>query len=96
MTGSIASKVAHVTRAGQSRKHACHWPGCSEQVPPAKWGCRVHWYRLPPAIRDAIWRAYRVGQESDGRVARDYVDAARAAQDWIAAQGAGDAIGRLL
>lgn len=79
----IGDKAAHVRAAGQTRRHHCHWPGCEEQVPPAKWGCRKHWYKLPPRIRNAIWRAYRAGQEEDGRPSRAYIDAAQAAQAWI-------------
>ena len=82
---SIGDKVAHVRRAGQTRNHACHWPGCTEQVPPAKWGCLRHWRRLPQRIRDRIWRAYQIGQEQNGWPSRDYLDAARDAQVWIRA-----------
>ena len=84
----ISGKAAHVRRAGQTRAHDCHWPGCGKQVPPAMWGCRPHWFRLPRPIRDAIWRAYRIGQEEDGRPSAAYVAAARAAQEWIAADAA--------
>lgn len=63
--------------------HTCHWPGCKQQVPPARWGCRDHWYRLPKALRDRIWRSYRPGQEVDKRPSQDYLNAARAVQDWI-------------
>ena len=45
-------------------RHVCHWPGCGKrQCPPAQWGCRAHWFKLPRAIRNAIWLAYRTGQE---------------------------------
>lgn len=83
MTG-IAGKVAHVKAAAQSRNHACHWPGCEKQVPPAMWGCTRHWFMLPRRIRNDIWNAYRIGQEETLTPSRDYVTAARAAQDWIA------------
>jgi hypothetical protein len=82
---NVGQKAAHVRAAGQTRRHGCHWPGCDRQVPPAMWGCKAHWFRLPQAIRNRIWRAYRAGQEEDGRPSREYIDAARAAQDWIAA-----------
>lgn len=78
-------KVRHVLAAGQSRRHLCHWPGCAQQVPPAMWGCRAHWFTLPKPIRDRIWRTYRPGQENSGRPSPEYVEAARAAQEWIAA-----------
>lgn len=92
---SIADKAEHVRRAGQSRNHTCHWTGCERQVPPAMWGCRQHWYRLPQHLRARIWRTYRIGQEQDGRPSAEYLEAARAVQDWIAAQQAG-APGKLL
>lgn len=53
------------------------------------WGCKAHWFRLPKPIRDAIWRAYRPGQEEDGGVTQDYFDAADAAERWIRQQGGG-------
>ena len=87
---AIAEKVDHVRAAGQDRSHHCHWPGCEKQVPPAKWGCKDHWYRLPREIRTWIWRAYHIGQEQSGRPSTDYVAAARAAQEWIAMQQSRD------
>lgn len=88
MTDTIDEKVAHVRAAGQSRNHACHWTGCKTQVPPAKWGCARHWYRLPVALRTRIWRTYAIGQEA-GRVSvsPEYVAAARDVEAWIAQQG---------
>lgn len=85
MTGhSTADKVAYVRAATQTRKHACHWPGCGKQVKPAMWGCFEHWHRLPQRIRNAIMTAYRPGQEEDGRPSPAYLVAAQDAQDWIA------------
>lgn len=63
--------------------HRCHWPGCERRVPPAMWGCREHWYRLPRLLRTLIWRTYRPGQEADKRPSAAYVEAARRAQQWI-------------
>lgn len=65
--------------------HGCHWPGCVADVPPAAWGCRKHWFSLPRGIRAAIWAAYRPGQETTKTPSAAYMTAARAAQDWIAA-----------
>jgi hypothetical protein len=50
------------------------------------WGCRPHWYALPDALRARIWAAYKPGQEVNGRPSADYVEAAKAAQAWIAEQ----------
>lgn len=81
-------KAAYVKRQPQTRAHECHWPGCGQQVPPAMWGCRMHWFRLPKAIRDAIWGAYRPGQERDLSPSAGYMAAARRAQEWIAEHAA--------
>jgi len=81
---TIGEKVAHVKQARQDRRHTCHWPGCTMQVPPAMWGCRPHWYALPIGLRRAIWRAYRPGQEKDLRPSDEYLKVAREVQLWIA------------
>ena len=81
---SIADKVAHVKRARQSRRHACHWPGCTKQVPPAMWGCKAHWFALPKPLRDNIWAAYRPGQEETLTPSAAYIAAASEVQAWIA------------
>lgn len=85
---TISAKVRHVITAKQTRDHACHWPGCKRQVRPAMWGCREHWYKLPKHLRDRIWQTYAPGQE-EGKadVSREYLDAARAVQDWILEHG---------
>lgn len=79
-----ADKVAHVKGSGQTRDHHCHWPGCTQQVPPARWGCPSHWFMLPPFHRKAIWDAYKIGQENNmDLVSRKYADAVGRAQMWI-------------
>lgn len=83
------NKYEHVRRARQTRRHACHWPGCTQQVPPAMWGCRAHWFRLPAALRSRIWRTYQPGQEERGDPSAEYLEAARAVQDWIAEHASG-------
>lgn len=81
---TIGEKADYVRRAPQNRKHECHWPGCDKQVPPAMWGCKAHWFRLPAALRSKIWRTYQPGQEIEGTPSRAYVEAAREVQEWIA------------
>lgn len=83
-----SNKYAHVRHAQQTRPHTCHWPGCDKQVPPARWGCTVHWYKLPLSIRNRIWAAYRLGQEESGDVSPEYLAAAQTAQEWIKRQQA--------
>jgi hypothetical protein len=81
---TVGAKVRHVQRATQTRGRGCHWPGCAAQVPPAMWGCKSHWFALPKALRDKVWRAYRPGQENDMRPSREYLDVADEVQAWIA------------
>lgn len=76
-------KVSHVKASKQTRDHTCHWPGCGQQVHPAMWGCRTHWFRLPKKLRDMIWMEYRPGQEEDGRVSERYLMVASIVRDWI-------------
>lgn len=64
--------------------HTCHWPGCQAEVPPRFWGCLKHWRKLPGHLRARILNAYRPGQEIDKRPSVEYVEAAKAVQQWIA------------
>ena len=80
----MTSKAVYVLAQGQVQDHHCHWPGCPRQVPPAMWGCREHWNRLPKALRDAIWAAYVPGQELTKCPSTQYVAVAQLVQEWIA------------
>ncbi len=80
---SKVEKVEHVLKAGQTRDHHCHWPGCGKQVPPAMWGCKRHWFLLPKRLRDRIWSTYRIGQEVNLSPSREYIQVAREVQEWI-------------
>jgi len=64
--------------------HTCHWPGCPVEVPPAMWGCKPHWFRLPLQLRRAIRATYVPGQEITKTPSRSYISAAKAVQYWIA------------
>lgn len=77
------SKVEYVKSQKQTRGHTCHWPGCERQVPPAMWGCKPHWMRLPYGLRALIWTTYEPGQEVSMTPTEDYLDAAHQVQDWI-------------
>jgi hypothetical protein len=65
--------------------HHCHWPTCKREVPPAMWGCKPHWFRLPKYLRDKVWAAYVPGQEITKTPSRQYIDVAHEVQDWIKA-----------
>lgn len=63
--------------------HTCHWPGCGKAVPPAMWGCKLHWFKLPSRIRVRIWQTYKPGQEVSKTPSLEYIEAAKEAQQWI-------------
>jgi hypothetical protein len=77
------TKADYVKSQGQTRAHHCHWPGCDKQVPPAMWGCKQHWLKLPIALRNRIWVTFVPGQEVDGTPSEDYLAAADAVEKWI-------------
>lgn len=79
---TIRQKVDHVLAAKQTRLHHCHWPGCNEQVPPAKFSCTRHWYMIPQGLRNKIWAAYRPGQENDLSPSAKYREVIREFLEW--------------
>ena len=66
--------------------HLCHAPGCRTPVPPKMFACRLHWFALPKRLRDAIWATYEPGQEITKEPSPEYIDAARAAVDYLGAR----------
>ena len=81
------SKANYVKRQSQTRDHICHWPGCERQVPPAMWGCKEHWLKLPKHLRDKVWATYRPGQEISMTPSPDYRAVALEVQRWIRSDG---------
>lgn len=77
------AKVAYVKRQGQTRDHHCHWPGCGKNVPPAMWGCKQHWMKLPQRLRNKIWTTFRPGQETNWTPSAAYLEVAYEVQQWI-------------
>lgn len=67
-------------------RHTCHWPDCPKEVPPAMWGCKHHWFRLPKTLRDGIWATYVPGQEITKTPSQAYLVAASQVQAWIASR----------
>lgn len=81
----LQQKKNYVNRQKQTRNHSCHWPGCDRQVPPAMWGCKMHWMKLPKYLRDKVWNAYEPGQEIDGTPSTAYLVVVREVMRWIRA-----------
>lgn len=65
-------------------QHLCHAVDCNERVPPNLLMCARHWYLVPQSLRTIVWRTYRPGQETDKAPTQDYLDAARAAINFVA------------
>ena len=63
--------------------HHCHWPGCTKQVLPPMWGCKAHWFTLPPVLRAKVWAAYVPGQEVTLTPSDAYLAVANEVQAWI-------------
>jgi hypothetical protein len=62
--------------------HRCHATGCVMPVPAVMFMCKPHWphwFRVPKAMRDRIWKTYREGQCDDMRPSGAYCEAAKAA-----------------
>lgn len=59
--------------------HSCFWPKCQAQVPIERYGCKIHWYALPLAMRDDINRAWHGGNH---QATRELVEAQKRAQEW--------------
>lgn len=80
-----AAKVRHVLREARkgSGDHHCHYPGCGKPCPPAMWGCRSCWFKLPKYLRDKIWATYRIGQEISKTPSRKYLEVANEVQEWV-------------
>jgi hypothetical protein len=79
----VQDKVQYVKAQKNSGDHTCHWPGCTTLVPPAMWGCKKHWLKLPWRLRKMIWAAYRPGQEITKTPSKEYLDVADEVQSWI-------------
>lgn len=79
----IVDKIAYVKGAARSAGHFCHWPECRRAVPPAMWGCREHWFRLPRRLRAALWVTFKPGQEVTKTPSKAYLRVAEEIQAYI-------------
>lgn len=80
----MSTKVDYVlSHQDNPTGHHCHWPGCNKSVPPAMWGCKTHWFRLPTHLRNKIWKTYRPGQEIAKDPSCEYIAVASEVQKWI-------------
>lgn len=66
--------------------HKCHARGCEVEVPPARLMCLAHWNLVPYALKRNVWAHYRPGQEVRKDPTPEYLAAARAAIEAVAAR----------
>ena len=64
--------------------HQCFAVGCEVEIRLSFLMCPYHWFKLPRRLRDAVWSAYRPGQEIDGDVSEDWIKAAEETREWVA------------
>ncbi|WP_129792605.1 hypothetical protein [Sphingosinicella sp. CPCC 101087] len=62
----------------------CRWPGCTRRATHSSWGCRAHFFKLTPSLRDALWRADRDDRAAYGRLGRAWDEAAGRADRHVA------------
>ena len=80
----MPTKADYVRNATEhDGRHTCHWPGCGKAVPPAMWGCKTHWFKLPARLRAQIWATYKPGQEISKTPSASYLHVAQKVQEWI-------------
>ena len=80
---SVKVKSDYVKSQTQTRPHTCHWPDCNKQVPPAMWGCKTHWFKLPLDLRNRVWATYKPGQEITMTPSAAYLAVADQVEKWI-------------
>lgn len=54
--------------------HHCHAVGCETPVPAKMFMCLKHWRMIPREGQNAVWAAYRSGQEVDKRPSSTYLE----------------------
>lgn len=74
---------------GRGRRPAppqCRWSGCGRRASRAEWGCREHWFRLPPSLRNRLWQAGIKEVAANGRPGPAWAACAAEADAWSAEQ----------
>ncbi len=79
----MSKKSEYVKKQKQTRPHFCHWKGCDKLTPPAMWGCKEHWFKLPVYLRNKIWDTYVPEQEVTMTPSDAYLDVAEEVDDWV-------------
>ncbi len=78
----LGSAIVCGPRAGGRRRPdrpPCRVPGCPRDATQAGWGCRPHWFRLSPDLRNHLYMAHR-----DDQLGSAWLCAAADADRWLA------------
>ena len=65
--------------------HHCHANNCTAACPPRMLMCKRHWRMVPVQLQRAVYLHYREGQCDAKNPSREWLVAARAAIDAVAA-----------
>ncbi len=87
--GTLAARTSPKDELGSfetAPDHLCHAKGCHARVEPRLLMCPRHWRMVPAKLQADVWRTYRAGQEIDKSPTREYLAAARAAIEAVAAK----------
>jgi DNA polymerase III epsilon subunit-like protein len=87
--GTLAARTSPKDELGSfetAPEHRCHAKGCHARVEPRLLMCPRHWRAVPANLQADVWRTYRAGQEIDKSPTREYLAAARAAIEAVAAK----------
>lgn len=85
----VCGRGAGRKRSARARaSEPCRWPDCSRNASQARWGCREHYFKLPPAIRRGLWQAERDETAAQGAPGRAWAILDQQALAWIAEQQA--------
>jgi len=66
--------------------HYCHVPGCEVEIQPRYLMCLAHWRRVPFRLKQVVWKHYQYGQEATKSPTIEYLNAAKAAIQAVAAR----------
>jgi hypothetical protein len=71
------------------RPTPCRWPHCGKTASQAGWGCRPHFFKLTPDLRNRLFLAHRAELQANGRLGQAWSAVADEADLWAA-----DRVGR--
>ncbi len=78
----------HVAGAIVCSRQRCRHPECDRAATQAGWGCRQHHFKLPPDLRDRLYRAATAELGADRRLGPGWQCVADEADRWAAERAA--------